>query len=85
MLQKLKILIDYDDNGYLLQIFTKPVQVQRRRHFDGIKTTFQIGKYIDDDICSLVYFGRDNVFEVIFLRTTYSTVQNYFDKKIRHF
>jgi 4-hydroxyphenylpyruvate dioxygenase len=26
ILQKLKILIDYDDNGYLLQIFTKPVQ-----------------------------------------------------------
>jgi len=40
-LQKLKILIDYDDNGYLLQIFTKPVQdrptvfieiIQRRNH-----------------------------------------------------
>lgn len=26
-LQKLKILIDYDDDGYLLQIFTKPLQV----------------------------------------------------------
>jgi hypothetical protein len=26
-LQKLKILVDYDDDGYLLQIFTKPVQV----------------------------------------------------------
>ena len=26
MLQKLKILIDYDENGYLLQIFTKNVQ-----------------------------------------------------------
>ena len=25
-LQELKILIDYDDNGYLLQIFTKPMQ-----------------------------------------------------------
>jgi 4-hydroxyphenylpyruvate dioxygenase len=25
-LQKLKILIDYDDDGYLLQIFTKPLQ-----------------------------------------------------------
>lgn len=25
-LQKLKILVDYDDNGYLLQIFTKPMQ-----------------------------------------------------------
>jgi len=26
MLQKLKILVDYDEKGYLLQIFTKPVQ-----------------------------------------------------------
>lgn len=25
-LQKLKILVDFDDNGYLLQIFTKPMQ-----------------------------------------------------------
>ncbi|XP_053562322.1 4-hydroxyphenylpyruvate dioxygenase isoform X1 [Bombina bombina] len=25
-LQELKILVDYDDNGYLLQIFTKPMQ-----------------------------------------------------------
>jgi len=40
-LQKLKILIDYDDDGYLLQIFTKPLQdrptvfieiIQRRNH-----------------------------------------------------
>ena len=40
-LQKLKILIDYDDNGYLLQIFSKPVQdrptlfieiIQRHNH-----------------------------------------------------
>lgn len=26
ILQKNKILIDYDDKGYLLQIFTKPVE-----------------------------------------------------------
>jgi len=40
-LQKNKILIDYDDHGYLLQIFTKPVEdrptlfyevIQRRNH-----------------------------------------------------
>ncbi|XP_003741420.1 4-hydroxyphenylpyruvate dioxygenase [Galendromus occidentalis] len=40
-LQKLSILIDYDDNGYLLQIFTRPMQdrptlfieiIQRRNH-----------------------------------------------------
>jgi len=41
ILQKLRILIDYDDNGYLLQIFTKPLQdrptvfieiIQRNNH-----------------------------------------------------
>lgn len=41
VLQELKILVDYDDNGYLLQIFTKPVQdrptvflevIQRQNH-----------------------------------------------------
>jgi len=41
VLQKLNILIDYDDNGYLLQIFSKPCQdrptlfletIQRRNH-----------------------------------------------------
>merc|ERR1712141_758912 len=40
-IQRLKILIDYDDNGYLLQIFTKPLQdrptvfiefIQRNNH-----------------------------------------------------
>ncbi|KAJ8285816.1 hypothetical protein GJAV_G00031240 [Gymnothorax javanicus] len=40
-LEELKILIDYDDNGYLLQIFTKPMQdrptlflevIQRHNH-----------------------------------------------------
>lgn len=43
-IQELKILVDYDDNGYLLQIFTKPVQdrptvflevIQRRNHQVG--------------------------------------------------
>ncbi|XP_068600804.1 4-hydroxyphenylpyruvate dioxygenase [Brachionichthys hirsutus] len=41
-LQELKILVDFDDNGYLLQIFTKPMQdrptvflevIQRYNHF----------------------------------------------------
>ena len=43
ILQKLKILIDYDDNGYLLQIFSKPVQdrptvfieIIQRNNFQG--------------------------------------------------
>lgn len=41
VLEELKILIDYDENGYLLQIFTKNMQdrptlflevIQRRNH-----------------------------------------------------
>lgn len=41
-LKELKILVDFDDKGYLLQIFTKPVQdrptlflevIQRNNHF----------------------------------------------------
>lgn len=41
-LQELKILVDFDDKGYLLQIFTKPVQdrptlflevIQRNNHY----------------------------------------------------
>jgi 4-hydroxyphenylpyruvate dioxygenase len=41
ILQKLHILVDYDEHGYLLQIFTKPVEdrptlfieiIQRKNH-----------------------------------------------------
>jgi 4-hydroxyphenylpyruvate dioxygenase len=41
LLKKLHILVDYDENGYLLQIFTQPVEdrptlfievIQRRNH-----------------------------------------------------
>lgn len=41
MLEKLHILVDYDEGGYLLQIFTQPVEdrptlfievIQRRNH-----------------------------------------------------
>ena len=44
-LQELKILVDFDDKGYLLQIFTKPMQdrptlflevIQRHNHLVGI-------------------------------------------------
>ena len=44
-LQKLKILVDFDDNGYLLQIFTKLCQdrptlflevIQRHNHEVGV-------------------------------------------------
>jgi len=36
-LQKLKILIDYDDQGYLLQIFTKPVEDRPTLFFEFIQ------------------------------------------------
>ena len=35
-LQELKILIDYDDKGYLLQIFTKPVEDRPTLFFEII-------------------------------------------------
>ena len=47
-LQELKILVDFDDKGYLLQIFTKPMQdrptlflevIQRHNHQVGILMT----------------------------------------------
>ena len=36
-LQKLKILVDYDDQGYLLQIFTKPVEDRPTLFFEFIQ------------------------------------------------
>jgi len=36
-LQKLHILIDFDDQGYLLQIFTKPVQDRPTLFFEVIQ------------------------------------------------
>lgn len=36
-IEKLNILIDYDDNGYLLQIFTKPVQDRPTLFFEIIQ------------------------------------------------
>jgi len=36
-LQKYQILIDYDDKGYLLQIFTKPVEDRPTLFFEIIQ------------------------------------------------
>lgn len=36
-LEKLHILIDFDDQGYLLQIFTKPVQDRPTLFFEVIQ------------------------------------------------
>jgi len=36
-LQKLRILVDYDDKGYLLQIFTKPVEDRPTLFFEVIQ------------------------------------------------
>lgn len=55
ILQQLKILIDYDENGYLLQIFTKNMQdrptlflemIQRRNHNVSIITVNSKKTYI---------------------------------------
>jgi len=58
-LEKLKILIDYDDKGYLLQIFTKPVEdrptlffeiIQRRNHWGfGAGNFKSLFKAIEDE------------------------------------
>jgi 4-hydroxyphenylpyruvate dioxygenase len=37
LIQKNKILIDYDDKGYLLQIFTKPVEDRPTLFFEVIQ------------------------------------------------
>jgi 4-hydroxyphenylpyruvate dioxygenase len=37
ILKKLKILVDYDDKGYLLQIFTKPVEDRPTLFFEIIQ------------------------------------------------
>jgi 4-hydroxyphenylpyruvate dioxygenase len=58
-LEKLKILIDYDDKGYLLQLFTKPVEdrptlffefIQRRNHWGfGAGNFKSLFKAIEDE------------------------------------
>jgi len=37
VLEKLNILIDYDDKGYLLQIFTKPIEYRPTLFFENIQ------------------------------------------------
>lgn len=58
-LQKLRILVDYDDKGYILQIFTKPVQdrptiffefIQRNNHYGfGVGNFKALFKAIEDE------------------------------------
>jgi len=58
-LERLKILIDYDDKGYLLQLFTKPVEdrptlffeiIQRNNHFGfGAGNFGSLFKAIEDE------------------------------------
>lgn len=59
MIEKLNILIDYDDKGYLLQLFTKPVEdrptlfleiIQRRNHYGfGAGNFKSLFKAIEDE------------------------------------
>lgn len=60
-IQKLNILVDYDDNGYLLQIFTKPVQdrptlflevIQRHNHQVRAPLTYLINTFINRNIAT---------------------------------
>ena len=69
-MQELKILVDYDENGYLLQIFTKNMQdrptlflevIQRHNH--SVSTTLfikNISKWIN-----ILYF-KDILFLFLF-------------------
>ncbi|KAK0170678.1 hypothetical protein PV328_008500 [Microctonus aethiopoides] len=68
ILQKLKILIDYDENGYLLQIFSKNVEdrptlfieiIQRRNH-NVSYFNLSLKDYFDINVSKI------NVFEGIF-------------------
>jgi 4-hydroxyphenylpyruvate dioxygenase len=58
-IEKLKILVDYDDKGYLLQLFTKPVEdrptvfieiIQRRNHWGfGVGNFKSLFQAIEDE------------------------------------
>ena len=68
-LQKLKILVDYDDNGYLLQIFTKPMQdrptlflevIERHNHCVSgqcIQYDWYVVCGLWDVVCGMWYVG----------------------------
>ena len=59
MIEKLSILVDYDDKGYLLQLFTKPVEdrptlffeiIQRHNHQGfGVGNFKSLFKAIEDE------------------------------------
>ena len=44
-LRRLRILVDFDDNGYLLQLFTKPVQDRPTLFIEIIERHNHQGKY----------------------------------------
>ncbi|XP_051891510.1 4-hydroxyphenylpyruvate dioxygenase isoform X2 [Pristis pectinata] len=73
-LQELKILVDYDEKGYLLQIFTKPVQdrptlflevIQRHNHngfgAGNFKSLFEAIEYDQDARGNLTVYTTNNV------------------------
>ena len=54
-LEKLRILVDYDENGYLLQIFTKNMQDRPtlfleviQRHNNNVRHKFSLTLYYDN-------------------------------------
>ncbi|XP_005992305.1 4-hydroxyphenylpyruvate dioxygenase [Latimeria chalumnae] len=73
-LQELKILVDFDDKGYLLQIFTKPVQdrptlflevIQRYNHYGfgagNFKSLFEAIELDQDARGNLTVYTEDGV------------------------
>ncbi|KAJ0004279.1 hypothetical protein NQD34_010493 [Periophthalmus magnuspinnatus] len=79
VLQELKILVDFDDKGYLLQIFSKPVQdrptlflevIQRYNHYGfgagNFKSLFEAIEKDQDargNLTALTADGRSNAFD----------------------
>lgn len=41
-IEALNILVDFDDAGYLLQIFTKPVVLNEKFHSDHFNSSFDM-------------------------------------------
>lgn len=82
VLQELKILIDYDENGYLLQIFTKNIQdkptlflemIQRRNH--NVSTHFVKKLNFRQIMSKTFYFANSSSLKKIF-NTCVNTSQN---------
>ena len=58
VIQKLHILVDYDDNGYLLQIFSKPCQDRPTLFIEAIqRRNYQVSIFSFYSNCIFSYFN----------------------------